>query len=228
MIAPTKRWTSAATLLLAACATGPLKPGMPGGSVAGVLRDTSGAPLDEASIRLRAPGSTTDLQCALTDSLGRYVFTGLAPGAYDLFLVVPAATALEGDNPRLVTVTGHHRTKVDFTVTLLPVSFARHVAPVLRGACTGCHSASGRAPLGLKLTGRTARAFTVGVPSVEHPVMQRISPTKPDSSYLLYKLEGRQAAVGGSGAQMPQGFPPLPQQTIRMIGRWIAAGAPQN
>jgi len=58
--------------------------------------------------------------------------------------------------------------------------------------------------------------------------MKRIEAAKPDSSYLLYKLQGTQLAVGGNGAQMPQGFPRLPNYTIRMIGRWIAEGALLN
>jgi len=184
--------------------------------------------LDEASIRLRAPGGTADLQCALTDSRGRYAFRGVAPGAHDLFLVVPAATALQGTNPRSVTVMANRRAEANFTVTLVPVSFSRHVAPVLRGACTGCHSRAGGGPLGLRLTGTAARALTVGVPSVERPSMERIRPTMPDSSYLLYKLEGRHLAVGGSGVRMPEGFPPLPNQTIRMMRRWVAEGALSN
>jgi hypothetical protein len=228
MTATTERLTLAVVLLLAACASRPVTFGAPEGSVAGVLRDTTGTPLDEASIRLRPRGSVADLQCALTDSLGRFAFTAVTPGAYDVFLVVPAATALQGDNPRPVTVIANQRAEVELAVTLLPVSFARHVAPVLRGACTGCHSSAGGAPLGLRLTEGSARALTVGVPSIEYAGMKRIEPLKPDSSYLIYKLEGRQVAVGGSGVQMPQGFPPLPRQTIRMIGRWIAQGAPQN
>ncbi|HUL02954.1 MAG TPA: carboxypeptidase-like regulatory domain-containing protein [Gemmatimonadales bacterium] len=228
MTVTTRLSTLAVAALLAGCARYATTASPSAAMIAGTLRDTSGAALDEASVRLRAPGSTKDLQCTLTDAAGRYVFRGLAPGSYDLFLVVPAATALEGPNPHPVTVAAKGATDVDLIVTLLPVSFSRHVAPVLRGACTGCHSAAGGAPLGLKLTGRAARALTVGVPSVEHPGMKRIRATKPDSSYLLYKLEGTHLAVGGSGLQMPQGFPRLPDQTIRMIGRWVAEGALPN
>jgi len=220
--------TLATAIVMMACYRGATLPTPPGGAIVGSLHDTSGAAFDEASVRLRRPGSATDLRATLTDGAGQYVFTGVAPGTYDVFLIVPAATALSGANPRTVTVTEARATDADFTLTLRPVSFADHVAPVLKGACTGCHSAARGAPLGLKLTGYRARSATVGVASAEHSAMALIRPWQPDSSYLVHKIQGTQGRVGGSGSRMPQGFPPLPKQTIRMIRRWVAQGAPRN
>lgn len=228
MTANTRLLTLAAGVMLVACYRGATPPTPPVGAIVGTLRDTAGAALDEASVRLRRPGSATDLRATLTDATGRYAFTGVTPGTYDVLLIVPAATALPEPNPRTVTVTELAATTVDFTVTLEPVSFARHVAPVLKGACTGCHSAAGGAPLGLRLTGYRARVATVGVTSAECSEMTLIRPGHPDSSYLVHKIQGTQAKVGGSGGRMPQGFPPLPNQTIRMIRRWVAQGALRN
>src|SRR5262245_47694624 len=77
----------AAAALLAACAKYNTRLSTPTGAIVGALRDTSGAPLDQASIHLRLRGERTDLRCALTDSTGRFAFTDLAPGDYDVFLV---------------------------------------------------------------------------------------------------------------------------------------------
>lgn len=228
MTANTRVLTLAVVMVLAACYRGVTPPAPPVGAITGILRDTAGAVFDEASVRLRRTGSPTDLRATLTDVTGRYAFTGVMPGTYDVFLIVPAATALPGANPRSVTVTASAATFADFTVTLLPVSFSHHVKPVLKGACTGCHSAAGGAPLGLRLTGYRARKTTVGVTSAEQSAMALIRPWQPDSSYLVHKIQGTQANVGGTGSRMPLGFPPLPHQTIRMIRRWVAQGALPN
>jgi hypothetical protein len=87
--------------------------------------------------------------------------------------------------------------------------------------CTACHVGAA-APLGFRLDAASAYAMLVNAPSVEVPALLRVSPGKPDSSYLIQKLEGH-AAVGG---QMPLGQAPLPQATINVIRLWIQNGAP--
>jgi hypothetical protein len=58
--------------------------------------------------------------------------------------------------------------------------------------------------------------------------MLRVRPSVPDSSYLVHKIQGTQASVGGSGGQMPLGGAPLSQSQIDLIRAWIAAGARNN
>ena len=75
-------------------------------------------------------------------------------------------------------------------------------------------------------TGQTW-ANTVNVPANEAALI-RILPGKPDSSYLVHKIQGTQAAVGGFGGQMPLGKSPLSQGDIDKIRAWIQAGALNN
>jgi carboxypeptidase family protein len=218
----------AALALLAACnkgdSTAPLT-----GFVQGTVKDTANAAMDQVSVHLRASGSAVDLQTALTDGTGAYSFPPVAPGAYDVFLTPPAATAVVGGNPKSVSVASS-LAQADFSLTLTAVSFAGHVQPVFNGYCIGCHSTAGGAPMGLKLTLDSAYALTVGHSATETAVVPRIKASFPDSSYLIHKIQGTHLApaIGGSGTQMPQGASPLPNQTIRMMRRWVAAGALNN
>jgi hypothetical protein len=58
--------------------------------------------------------------------------------------------------------------------------------------------------------------------------MKRVQPFQPDSSYLVHKIQGDQAGVGGQGGRMPLGMAPLAQQQIDLIRAWITAGAKNN
>ncbi len=107
--------------------------------------------------------------------------------------------------------------------------FARDIQPILSNNCalSGCHA--GTAPsLGQNLSAGVAYANIVCVPSVEVPGMMRVRPLQPDSSYLVHKIQGTQADVGGSGGRMPLGGTPLSQTQIDLIRAWIAAGAKNN
>jgi hypothetical protein len=103
------------------------------------------------------------------------------------------------------------------------------VQPILTQNCavSGCHSGASPAQGMSLVTGQTI-ANTVDVASNELPTMDRIEPSDPDQSYLVQKLQGTQAAVGGSGAQMPLGGAALSQAEINTIRQWIAAGAVDN
>ncbi len=72
-----------------------------------------------------------------------------------------------------------------------------------------------------------AYANLVGVKSPATGLV-RVDPGKPDSSYLIMKLEGTQLNKGGTGVRMPFGAEPLPADTIALIRSWIKAGAPNN
>lgn len=109
------------------------------------------------------------------------------------------------------------------------ISFAADVQPIFTNSCalSGCH-AGGSPARGLNLTEGQAYANIVGVSSVELASMNRIEPGEPDSSYLVHKIQGTQASVGGIGDRMPLIGCCLSQAEIDVIRDWVAAGAENN
>lgn len=109
-----------------------------------------------------------------------------------------------------------------------PVHFAADIEPRLNQTCTasGCHSAQNPAA-GLDLTTGHSYGNLVNVPSVELPTMDRVEPSRDDSSYVVYKLEGEQLTVGGSGEKMPKGGT-LDPGLFSKILHWISGGAKNN
>ncbi len=55
----------------------------------------------------------------------------------------------------------------------------------------------------------------------------RIAPGDPPASYLVHKIEGTQASVGGSGVRMPLGGS-LTDDQINTIRAWVTKDAPNN
>jgi hypothetical protein len=109
------------------------------------------------------------------------------------------------------------------------VCFARDIQPIFSANCalSGCHA--GTSPQqGQNLSEGLAYQAIVDVPANERAGMMRVKPAVPDSSYLVHKIQGTQASVGGSGGQMPLGGAPLSQSQIDLIRAWIAAGARNN
>ena len=90
--------------------------------------------------------------------------------------------------------------------------------------CTQCHTGAA-GPLGLVLDSGYARQNLVAVPSVEMPSLLRVNPGNPDSSYVIWKIEGRSAIIG---ARMPLGLQPLSSEQITAFREWIADGAEAN
>ena len=112
-----------------------------------------------------------------------------------------------------------------------PVSFADDVQQTLASSCalSGCHGSNANPPeKPMALSAGQAYDNIVGVSSAELPAMLRVSPSQPDNSYLVHKIQGTQLGVGGSGDRMPLGQPALSQSTIDLIRRWIAEGALRN
>ena len=91
-------------------------------------------------------------------------------------------------------------------------------------ACTQCHTGAA-APLGLVLDSGYAQQYLVDVPSIQIPALLRVQPGNPDSSYMVWKIEGRSGIVG---ARMPLGMQPLSSEQISAIREWIANGAEAN
>lgn len=104
--------------------------------------------------------------------------------------------------------------------SLLP-TFSSIQARILTPLCTQCH-AGASAPLALSLEAGLSYGNLVNVASVEAPALMRVQPGKPDSSYLVLKLEGAPGIVGG---RMPLGLPLLSPAEITAVRNWIAAGA---
>ena len=98
------------------------------------------------------------------------------------------------------------------------ITFDADVRPVLEGnGCTGCHSFASTYE---KLLGKISTASpTEGIPLV--------NPSKPDSSVLIWRLEGKLPS-GDPITRMPQGGSPLPEDTINLLRTWIEQGANED
>lgn len=78
-------------------------------------------------------------------------------------------------------------------------------------ATSGCHAGANPAA-NLNLDSTNSYAMLVGVASDQDPLIQRVNPMNPGTSYLIQKLEGTAA----SGGQMPPSGA-LPQSEIDTI-----------
>ena len=102
-------------------------------------------------------------------------------------------------------------------------TFTGQVLPLLKSRCLVCHM-PGAESGGLSLHPRSAYENLVGARSTESPLL-RVSPGKPDESYLLLKLTGEHLRAGGTGERMPFGEAPLAPEDIDLVRRWIENGA---
>lgn len=103
------------------------------------------------------------------------------------------------------------------------VSFTADIVPLLKSRCVMCHL-PGAEQAGLALHPKGGYANLVDVKSTQSP-MVRVSPGKPDDSYLYRKLTGTHTQVGGSGERMPFGESGLTPEEIERVRRWIEGGA---
>jgi hypothetical protein len=103
-------------------------------------------------------------------------------------------------------------------------SFANDIQEIFqRRGCTNaaCHGAATAA--GLNLQTGASYGNLVNVMATSESVV-RVTPANADGSYLVIKLEGRQAV----GARMPLGGQPLDQTDLTNIRNWITQGANNN
>lgn len=106
-------------------------------------------------------------------------------------------------------------------------SFASDINEIFqrRGCSAGsCHGAAG-GQAGLELTSSASANYDelVDVPATSEDFL-RVQPGNAPDSYLVIKLEGRQA-VGG---RMPLNAAPLDNIDLTNIRNWIDNGAPNN
>lgn len=108
------------------------------------------------------------------------------------------------------------------------VSYKTQIQPIFNAQCVFCH-VTGAENGGLNLGRSASFANLVGTPSTESKLL-RVAPAKPEDSYLIHKLQGDQANVGGNGDRMPRTDPPRPLDPaqLELIKTWIRAGAQNN
>ncbi len=99
------------------------------------------------------------------------------------------------------------------TGTSQPVSFHLQIRPILETHCQGCHQPA-KAKGGYIVT-EFQRLLTPG-DSTEAPVV----PGNPAASLLV-----KMTTPANGEAEMPRGLPPLPEQDLATLHRWITEGA---
>jgi hypothetical protein len=123
-------------------------------------------------------------------------------------------------------------------------SFANDVMPVFGASCTSvsCHgiamSPAGGLFLGSEGSGSSDAMSVykalVGPASGELPTMPFITPSDPEKSFLMHKLDNDlcvyQSACVNANCMMPMpyGTGQLPTMTRDIVRRWIAQGADDN
>lgn len=101
------------------------------------------------------------------------------------------------------------------------LSLQQDIQPILNQNCVVCHQNASPGG-GLSLQRGAVVDNTVGVPSQGLASMPRITAGQPGESFLVHKLRGTHAEVGGSGAAMPIGGK-LDAAELAAIEEWIGA-----
>jgi hypothetical protein len=95
-------------------------------------------------------------------------------------------------------------------------------------AVSFCHTGSppAQAPMSLD----AARAFEglVDASATQARALPRVSPGDVAGSYLIHKLRGTGASVGGLATRMPLNQPALSEEAMAKIEGWILRGAPND
>ena len=107
-------------------------------------------------------------------------------------------------------------------------TFSEVYSTILSMRCS-CHNGSSHST-GFFMNADETTAYNnlVNVDSFENAGMDRIEPGDADGSYLVNKIQGTAASVGGSnGSQMPLSGGPLSQADIDLVRDWVDGGAVQ-
>jgi hypothetical protein len=108
------------------------------------------------------------------------------------------------------------------------VSLSADVQPLFQQSCVGgfCHDAVAPAK-GLQLTGASASYLDmVDVFANQCPSTKLVDPGSPDTSYLMWKLEGTGPCF--VGRRMPRGGAAFTSAKMSIVRAWIAQGASDN
>ncbi len=95
-------------------------------------------------------------------------------------------------------------------------------------SCSGfnsCHKGAALEAGGLSLERGNTIPMTVNVDSDLFPQFKRILPGDPDNSYLYIIIGGAPGPIDPEVGAMPLNNPPLCQEKIDAVGRWITNGA---
>ena len=104
-----------------------------------------------------------------------------------------------------------------------PVSYARHLEPIIIKRCLGCHSDEKPEEDLVVEQGRGYRQL-VGRASQQMPSLQLVVPGDVDASYLWRKVD-HTAATGKGMPRTLTGVKRLPDPELALIRRWIEDGA---
>jgi len=162
-------------------------------------------------------GSTTDTPTTDDSTTGPVVTTSTT--ADD----TTGPTSTTDDDTTGSTTADESSTGPD-TTTMGGLSFAADVFPVWNPPVRcDCHVGGAG---GLKMGGTAAEAYAVLVDiTANRAALDRVEPGDAGASYVLNKLLGTQADVGGGGSKMPLGAPAFSQTDIDLIAQWIDEGA---
>lgn len=158
-----------------------------------------------------APGTSASVSASTSDATT--VTTNTFPGSETVQATIGAISA-----QRVVAV------------STSGISFGTSVQPIFNANCTECH-AGANPPRGMSLAAGAAYSNIFNQTAGEAPSLKRVRAFRPDSSYLVHKVQGTQATVGGSGTRMPPNCTVsscLPDATINIIRNWILQGALNN
>ncbi len=104
-----------------------------------------------------------------------------------------------------------------------PVSYGRHLEPLVLARCLGCHTAEKPEAELVLAQGRGYPAL-VGRASVQVPAMSLVVPGDSEHSYLWLKVDHR-AAKGRGMPRTLTGSKRLADDELTLIRRWIEDGA---
>ena len=134
-----------------------------------------------------------------------------------------------------------HTSSAASTPATKAVSFKDDILPIFQQSCvfSSCHGSPTGANNGIYLGAKGSANTTgirdalVGKSSARMPSMKYVTPGKPESSYLLHKLDGNfcgldACADGKCGDRMPRGGDALDEGLISVVEAWIAQGAPDR
>ena len=104
------------------------------------------------------------------------------------------------------------------------LSHEADIAPIWAESCQNnatCHVTGGTLP-----DLETDAFANLQTPAGQAPALQYVTAGDAENSYLVAKIEGRQADVGGLGGTMPQGGT-LDPCDVMLIAAWVEQGAAQ-